>query len=57
MVKAHATASFKESLDLVIRLNVNPKHGDQLVRGICTLPNSLGKKSTIAVFADKEYKD
>ena len=29
-------------MDLVIHLNVDPKHGDQIVRGNCTLPNSLG---------------
>ncbi len=41
-MKTHALATFDETVDLVIHLNVDPKHGDQIVRGNCTLPNSLG---------------
>ena len=45
---------FEESLDIAIRLGVDPNKSDQNVRGAVTLPNSLGKTVTVAVFADGE---
>lgn len=44
-------AKFDETVDIAIRLAVDPKQADQMVRGAVTLPNGLGKKITIAVFA------
>ncbi|MBM4361892.1 MAG: 50S ribosomal protein L1 [Deltaproteobacteria bacterium] len=55
-VKAIATAKFDESVDLAVRLGVNPKHADQMVRGALVLPHGTGKTVRVAVFArgDKE---
>ena len=44
--------NFEESLDIAIRLGVDPNKSDQNVRGAVTLPNSLGKDVNVAVFAD-----
>ena len=57
MAKTHSLAAFNESVDLVLRLNVDPKHGDQLIRGTCTLPHSLGKKTRVAVLTEPENLD
>ena len=43
---------FEESVDISIKLGVDPNKSDQNVRGAVTLPNSLGKEVTVAVFAD-----
>ena len=43
---------FEESVDISIKLGVDPSKSDQNVRGAVTLPNSLGKDVTVAVFAD-----
>jgi len=43
-VKANATAKFDESVDIAVRLGVDPKHADQIVRGTVSLPNGTGKK-------------
>ena len=48
---------FKESVETVIRLNVDPKQGDQNIRGTCVLPAGIGKKIRVCVFADKETQD
>ena len=45
---------FEESVDISIKLGVDPNKSDQVVRGAVTLPNSLGKEVTVAVFADGE---
>jgi large subunit ribosomal protein L1 len=49
-------AKFDESVDIAVRLNVNPKHADQMVRGACVLPRGTGKVTRVLVFAkgDKE---
>src|SRR3990167_11308971 len=44
-------AKFDESVDIAIRLGVDPKQADQNVRGAVGLPNGLGKKVRVAVFA------
>ena len=56
IVKKASYAKFDESIDLAIRLGVNPKHADQMVRGALVLPNGTGKSVRVAVFArgDKE---
>lgn len=47
-------ARFDESVDLAVRLNVNPKHADQMVRGACVLPAGTGKQVRVLVFAKGE---
>ena len=47
----------KESVEAIIRLNVDPKKGDQNIRGTCILPAGTGKELKIAVFADKEMEE
>ena len=47
--------NFEESLDIAIRLGVDPNKSDQNVRGAVTLPNSLGKEVKVAVFADGDH--
>ena len=49
-----ATAKFDESIDVAIRLGVDPKQSDQQVRGAVSLPNGLGKKVRVLVFAKGE---
>jgi large subunit ribosomal protein L1 len=53
-VKAAAYAKFDESVDVAVRLGVNPKHADQMVRGALVLPNGTGKKVRVLVFAKGE---
>jgi large subunit ribosomal protein L1 len=49
-----ARAKFDETVDAAIRLGVNPKHADQMVRGSVVLPNGLGKTVRVLVFAKGE---
>jgi large subunit ribosomal protein L1 len=49
-----ARAKFDETVDAAIRLGVNPKHADQMVRGSVALPNGLGKTVRVLVFAKGE---
>lgn len=51
MAKATATASFDESVELVLRLGVDPRKADQIVRGTVALPSGTGKDVKVAVFA------
>ena len=48
---------FEESVDIAVRLGVDPNKSDQNVRGAVTLPNSLGKQVTVAVFADGDQAE
>jgi len=56
IVKKAAKCKFDETVDLAIRLGVNPKHADQMVRGAIVLPHGTGQKLRVLVFAkgDKE---
>jgi large subunit ribosomal protein L1 len=54
LVKQIAFAKFDESIDLAIKLGVDPKHSDQMVRGSVVLPHGTGKKVKILVFAKGE---
>ena len=47
-------AKFDESMELAVRLGVDPRHADQMVRGTVVLPNGVGKKATVVVFAKGE---
>ena len=49
-----AYAKFDESIDLAVRLGVDPRHAEQMVRGTVVLPNGLGKEVKVLVFAKGE---
>ena len=51
LVKANATAKFDETVEIAMNLGVDPRHADQMVRGVVTLPNGTGKDVRVAVFA------
>lgn len=54
LVKKASFAKFDESVDLAVRLGVNPKHADQMVRGATVLPHGIGKTVRVLVFAKGE---
>lgn len=54
LVKETSTASFDETVELAVKLGVNPKHADQQVRGGISLPHGTGKEVTVAAFAKGE---
>lgn len=54
LVKAVSYAKFDETVDLSVRLGVDPRHADQMVRGAVVLPNGLGKDVRVLVFAKGE---
>jgi large subunit ribosomal protein L1 len=54
LAKAGAKAKFDETLDLAVRLGVDPKHADQMVRGTVVLPHGTGKSVRVLVFAKGE---
>ncbi|THD76074.1 50S ribosomal protein L1 [Thalassobius vesicularis] len=51
LVKANATAKFDETVEISVNLGVDPRHADQMVRGVVGLPNGTGKTVRVAVFA------
>lgn len=51
IVKDNAKAKFDETIEIALNLGVNPKHADQMVRGVTLLPNGTGKTVRVAVFA------
>ena len=51
LVKANASAKFDETLEIAMNLGVDPRHADQMVRGVVALPNGTGKTVRVAVFA------
>ncbi len=57
LVKENATAKFDETIDLAINLGVDPKYADQMVRGVCSMPNGTGKTVRVAVLAQGEKAD
>jgi large subunit ribosomal protein L1 len=54
LVKARAKAKFDETVEIAMNLAVDPKHADQMVRGVCLLPNGSGRALRVAVFARGE---
>jgi large subunit ribosomal protein L1 len=54
ILKETGRAKFDESVDMAIRLGVNPKHADQMVRGTVVLPHGVGKSIRVLVFAKGE---
>jgi len=51
LVKDNAKAKFDETIEIALNLGVDPRHADQMVRGVVTLPNGTGKSVRVAVFA------
>ena len=56
-VKANATAKFDETIEIALNLGVDPRHADQMVRGVCNLPNGTGRSARVAVFAKDAKAD
>jgi len=54
MVKGTAKAKFDETIEIAMNLGVDPKHADQMVRGVVNLPNGTGRTLRVAVFAKGE---
>jgi len=57
LTKEKATAKFDETIELAVNLNVDPRHADQMVRGVVSLPHGTGKSVRVAVFAKGEKAD
>ena len=51
LVKSQANAKFDETVEIAMNLGVDPRHADQMVRGVCNLPNGSGRKLRVGVFA------
>jgi len=51
MIKSKATAKFDETVEIALNLGIDPRHADQMVRGVVDLPNGTGKTVRVAVFA------
>jgi large subunit ribosomal protein L1 len=51
LIKSRAKAKFDETIEVAMNLGVDPKHADQMVRGVCNLPNGSGRTARVAVFA------
>ena len=51
LVKSRATAKFDETIEVAMNLGVDPRHADQMVRGVVSLPNGTGRSARVAVFA------
>ncbi|MEM5582428.1 MULTISPECIES: 50S ribosomal protein L1 [Roseibium] len=56
-VKERSKTKFDETVELAINLGVDPRHADQMVRGVCVLPNGTGKNVRVAVFARGDKAD
>jgi large subunit ribosomal protein L1 len=57
LVKERAKAKFDETIEVAMNLGVDPRHSDQMVRGICNLPNGSGRGARVAVFAKGNKAD
>jgi len=55
--KTYATAKFDETIEIALNLGVDPRHADQMVRGVVTLPAGTGKEVRVAVFAKGDKAD
>jgi large subunit ribosomal protein L1 len=51
LVKNGATSKFDETIEIAMNLGVDPRHADQMVRGVCQLPHGSGRKLRVGVFA------
>jgi len=57
LLKSNATTKFDETVEIAVNLGVDPKHADQMVRGVVALPNGTGKSVRVAVFAKGDKAD
>jgi len=57
IVKLNATSKFDETVEIAMNLGVDPRHADQMVRGVIQLPNGTGKSVRVAVFARGDKAD
>jgi large subunit ribosomal protein L1 len=57
VIKKNATAKFDETIEIAMNLGVDPRHADQMVRGVCNLPNGTGRSVRVAVFAKDAKAD
>ncbi|MEX0582782.1 MAG: 50S ribosomal protein L1 [Sneathiella sp.] len=57
LIKAHAKSKFDETVEIAMNLGVDPRHADQMVRGVIQLPNGTGKSVRVAVFARGDKAD
>ena len=57
VVKKNATAKFDETIEIAMNLGVDPRHADQMARGVCNLPNGTGRTARVAVFAKDAKAD
>lgn len=57
MVKERAVAKFDETIEIAMNLGVDPRHADQMVRGVANLPNGTGRNVRVAVFARGDKAD
>ena len=57
IVKGNATAKFDETIEIALNLGVDPRHADQMVRGVVSLPKGSGKDVRVAVFAKGDKAD
>jgi len=51
LVKDRAKTKFDETIEVAMNLGVDPRHADQMVRGVCVLPNGSGRTLRVGVFA------
>jgi large subunit ribosomal protein L1 len=57
LIKGNASAKFDETVEVAMNLGVDPRHADQMVRGVVELPNGSGKTLRVAVFARGDKAD
>jgi len=57
LVKSRATAKFDETIEVAMNLGVDPRHADQMVRGVVSLPNGTGRSVRVGVFARGDKAD
>ena len=57
LVKERAKSKFDETVEIAMNLGVDPRHADQMVRGVCNLPNGSGRTVRVAVFARGAKQD
>jgi len=57
LLKERAVAKFDETVDIAMNLGVDPRHADQMVRGVVSLPNGTGRSARVAVFARGDKAD
>jgi large subunit ribosomal protein L1 len=57
LLKSTSGVKFDETIELAVNLGVDPRHADQMVRGVCQLPNGTGRDVRVAVFCKPERQD